>query len=204
MERSEELLAPSGKDLGMEPDAAAVIASTTAPERFGAVFDRHHRQVWNYIARLAGREAADELAGEVFTAAFAQRDQFDPDRGHVRPWLLGIATNLVRSRLGSESRARHAYSRAGAAEAAEVDPTLLVDDAAALAWNIGRVRAAIAQLDADQRVLLALYAWEELSYAEIAEALDIPIGTVRSRLARTRARLRELVAPLPAPDPEAV
>jgi RNA polymerase sigma factor (sigma-70 family) len=181
-----------GKVSGVESDALAVRASITEPERFSVIFERHHRVVWTYLARLAGPDVADEIAGDVFTIAFARRHDFDPDRGQVRSWLYGIASNLLRTRFRSERRARLAFARAATATAA-AEPTALIDDAAELAATVLRVRTAMSRLDRDQRELLVLYAWEELSYAEIADVLGIPIGTVRSRLARTRRRLRELM-----------
>lgn len=192
------LARPTGTDgslrrnLGVESDSVVARASLEDPERFSVIFERHHRVVWTYLARVAGPDVADEIAGDVFVTAFARRDRFDPDRGEVRSWLYGIAANLVRTRFRSERRARRAFARA-ATRGVEVDPMRLVDDAAELADTSRRVRMAIARLSSEDRELFVLYAWEQLSYAQIAEALDVPIGTVRSRLSRARGRLRELV-----------
>jgi RNA polymerase sigma-70 factor (ECF subfamily) len=101
-----------GEHQGMSAlDTVDVEESLAEPERFGAIFDRHHRVVWSYLARLGGREMADDLAGEVFVRAFACRATFDPDRGAVRPWLYGIATNLWRGRVRSTARGAVALRR---------------------------------------------------------------------------------------------
>src|SRR5215831_10862911 len=74
-----------------EPDDAGLIAeSCRAPERFGAVFDRHAAAIHGYIARRLGRDAADDLVAETFLVAFRQRASYDPGQGSARPWLYGI------------------------------------------------------------------------------------------------------------------
>jgi RNA polymerase sigma factor (sigma-70 family) len=182
-------------------DTRAVLASLDDPDQFSVIFERHHRVVWTYIARVAGRDVADDLAGEVFTTAFRFRERFDPERGEVSSWLYGIATNLVRMQLRSDGRARRAFVRAAADQGSAADPTGLVDDAAELAALARRIRGAMSRLERADRELFILFAWEQLSYAEISDGLQIPVGTVRSRLSRARARLRALMdMPDRAPD----
>ena len=94
------------RSLGVDVDAAAVRASVEHPECFSVVFERHHRVVWTYLARLAGPDVADEIAGDVFVTAFERRARFDPARGEVRSWLYGIASNKLRTRFRSDRRAR--------------------------------------------------------------------------------------------------
>jgi RNA polymerase sigma-70 factor (ECF subfamily) len=65
------------------------------PETFTAVYDLYFRDVYRYVAGRLGEEMADDIAAETFLKAFAQRDRFQPERGSLRPWLFGIATNLV-------------------------------------------------------------------------------------------------------------
>lgn len=184
-----------------EGDSEIVRASLGDPARFGELFDRHHRVVWTFLARLAGGETADELAADVFVVAFERRRTFDPDRGEVRSWLYGIALNLLRNRQRSEGRARRAFQRAAGLRDEADDEAAVVDDAVDLADRGRRVRQALAHLDRDHREVLALYAWEELSYDEIAAALAVPVGTVRSRLSRARDNLRRL---LDAADPSRI
>lgn len=174
-------------------DADIVLASLGDPQRFEAIFDRHHQRMWRYLARLGGRECADELAGDVFLAAFAGRHRYDPDRGTVQAWLYGIASNQFRSRGRRHARAFRALSRLAALQppAAETASDEVVD-ALTSESTYARVRAAMSDLsDADHEIIV-LFAWEGLSYDAIAAVLGVEVGTVRSRLSRARGRLREL------------
>lgn len=177
-----------------DDDVDALARSLDRPEAFEVIFGRYHRMIWAYVARLGGREGAEELAGDVFVAAFARRGTYDPQLGSVRSWLYGIASNLVRTQLRREGRAARAFERAGAQRIDDHDP---VEDAfadLARREQLRAVLAALVRLARDDREIIALYAWERLSYGEIATALDIDIGTVRSRLFRARQRLRDLLA----------
>jgi len=151
------------------------------PDWFGVIFDRHFDAVFGYLARRTGRSGAEDLVSTTFTVAFERRNRFRPDATSARPWLFGIATNLLRAERRAENRALIAL---GSLDAAGV--TVDQRDTGDLA----HVEQLLAALDQGQRDVLLLHAWEELSYEEIAEALEIPIGTVRSRLARARARLQ--------------
>lgn len=168
------------------------MASLSEPTRFGEVFERHFRAVYGYLARRVGAQLAEELAAEAFTQAFRQRGRFDPAREDARPWLFGIAANLVRRHHRDERRRLMAYARTG------LDPVVLDEtdevDSRTDADAIGRQLAlALASLRSSEREVLLLYAWAEFSYQEIAEALGMPVGTVRSRLSRARRRLRGLL-----------
>jgi DNA-directed RNA polymerase specialized sigma24 family protein len=92
-------------------DARVIELSWDEPERFAAIFDRYFGKIHRYLARRVGVRAADDLAGEVFLAAFAQRKRYDITRGTAGPWLYGIATNLVGSRVCAAGRARSFGSR---------------------------------------------------------------------------------------------
>lgn len=168
-----------------DSDTAVMLAACgDAPARFGQVFERHHGAVWAYLARLCGPEAADELAGEVFVAAFARRHHYDPMKGELRPWLFGIATNLVRRHGRDEERRLRALGRI-ATDGAAGEPALPASP---------EVGAALVVLEPGDRDVVLLIAWEDLSYDQVAAALDIPVGTVRSRLHRARRLLREQLA----------
>jgi RNA polymerase sigma factor (sigma-70 family) len=177
------LLAPDAT-----PDSATIAGSLECPEGFAEIFDRHYVAVHRYLARRASSTQADDLASMTFVVAFERRRSFRPDSTSARPWLLGIATNLLHERLRVERRERgtlvllnaeHQASNRGASDRPDT----------------GQLAEALATLDSAQRDVLLLHAWEELSYEEIAEALDVPIGTVRSRLARARAQLRSRLDP---------
>jgi RNA polymerase sigma-70 factor (ECF subfamily) len=139
-----------------------------------------------------GVDDAESLLGDVFRIAFEKRATYDGERPNARPWLYGIATNLLAHHRRSEARRIGATARMLARQQPGEDPTDQVVariDAGEL-WP--RVVEALALLPEGERDALLLYVWEELSYEEIAAALDVPVGTVRSRLNRARLSLREL------------
>lgn len=151
-------------------------------EAFAAEFAPLHR----YLARRVGSATADELAAETFTVAVRNWNRLDPDRP-VRPWLYGIAANLMRHHWRKERRMLRAYVRTG------VDPVWTEDEPAPDARELA---AALAELRRDEREILLLTAWAELTDVEIADALDVPVGTVKSRLSRAREKLRNRLEPV--------
>jgi RNA polymerase sigma-70 factor (ECF subfamily) len=177
-----------------QSDAAIIAASLGHPATFGGIFDRHFDAVFGYFARRVGRDDASEMASETFRLAFGARHRFDARQASARPWLYGFATNVLRHHHRSRDRERRAYQRLLAGPAldlvvAAVDPVDAVD--AARRWP--RVLDALGELTSDERDCLLLLAWEYLTYAEIAIAVNAPIGTVRSRISRARRRMRELI-----------
>jgi RNA polymerase sigma-70 factor (ECF subfamily) len=175
-------------------DAELIAASRDSPDEFALVFDRHAVAIHRYIARRLGSAEADDLLGQTFLLAFETRDRYDGTRAGALPWLYGIATNLIRRRRRDEIRQYRAYSRTGV----DRDQNSFDNELAARldAATAGRVLSGVlAGLRAVERDVLLLYAWEDLSYSEIAQALDIPIGTVRSRLYRARRALRSALGP---------
>lgn len=177
----------------MKPDDEAIVrASVAQPDLFETIFRRHHRRIWSYLARHGGRDGADELTGDVFVAAFSRRDSFDPDRGSVISWLLGIATNQARTRFRRQDRAYQTLARVAGQRVPAGSPFDDTDAALDDAQTLSRVQAALAALPDRDRELILLAASQGLTYQEIADALGIELGTVRSRLSRARQRLREL------------
>src|SRR5690349_5976781 len=86
----------AGSRVDRQLDDAAVIArSVRDPDHFATIYDRYFVEIYRYLAGRLGREIADDFAAETFLVAFRKRDRFDPTLGSVRPWLYGIATNLV-------------------------------------------------------------------------------------------------------------
>lgn len=170
-------------------DCDAISGSATEPHRFALIFERHFDAVYTYARRRVGESAADEIASQTFLVAFGRRETFDGSRSSARPWLLGIATNLIHSKRRQEKRQLRAYAKAGSD--AGSDP---LDGIEARA-DVGRLRAqlaaVLAALPKEEADPLLLFAWAELSYEEIAVALNLPIGTVKSRLSRVRTRIRE-------------
>jgi RNA polymerase sigma factor (sigma-70 family) len=154
---------------------------------FEDAFEAEFASLHRYLARRVGSSTADDVTAETFAVAFRSWDRLDPARP-VRPWLYGIAANLVRHHWRKERRMLRAYARTG------VDPVLAQEDEAVERADANtrqrELAAALASLRRDERETLLLHAWAELTDSEIADALDAPIGTVKSRLSRTRERLR--------------
>ena len=174
-------------------DAEVIASSLTSPAAFGELFDRHATTMFRYFVRRVGPDDADSLLGELFRIAFEKRTGFDTERAEARPWLYGIASNLLARHRQGEARRLDATARLVNTSVAASDVFSDVDarlDASRL-W--ADVAAAIATLPQGERDTLLLYAWEGMPYDQIASALDVPVGTVRSRLNRARGRLRELV-----------
>lgn len=183
---------PQLTDLGAGDDAAVIQRSLSDPEAFTTVFDRHAPVIHRYVARRIGAHAADDVVGETFLAAFRRRERYDRSRSNALPWLYGIASNLIGKHRRDEVRAYRALARSG------VDPVVESGtervEARVVAQDLERELAGgLAVLQQRDRDVLLLVAWSELSYDEVADALGIPIGTVRSRLSRARRKLREVL-----------
>ena len=186
-----------GNDQSMEEtrsDAEILARAAQEPEIFGVVFDRHFATIHRYLERRVGRDGADELSGEVFRIAFEQRMRFRPVHESALPWLYGLATNLMLKRWRNETRQARAVARLEVVSQNGHGDELDGSDDRVMA-TAARTQAldALAQLPAGDRDVVVLVAWEELTYEEVAAALDIPLGTVRSRLNRARQTLRELL-----------
>lgn len=174
------------------PDSELIAGSRTEPAMFSEIFDRHHRELYRYLRSRVGAELAADLAAETFVTAFARRGAYRAETPDARPWLYGIAHNLLRNHKRHEQRRLAAYARHGAEPLA--DPAALAEFSLADARaDGGRLARVLAKMPAGDRDVLLLFAWADMSYAEVAQALDIPVGTVRSRLNRARRQLRTLV-----------
>ena len=178
----------------VDSDAAVIARSMADPELFGELFDRHWPSVYRYCRSRAGSEGED-LAAETFRLAFDRRGTYELDRADARPWLLGLATNLIRNHLRSCGRGARALGRLSEANAFD-DPTDTIIERAEAA-QLGPVLAqALDGIRSSDRDALLLFAWNDLSYDEVAVALGIPVGTVASRISRARLRLRAGLAEL--------
>jgi RNA polymerase sigma-70 factor (ECF subfamily) len=183
-------------DLGVQTvarptaDGVVISESLATPERFGEIYDRHATAIQHYLARRVGTVVADDLASETFLSAFRVRGRYDQSRDDARPWLFGIATNLAHRHQRTERANYRALARSG------IDPLDVGDHAESVASQVTAsaqvkdIAEVLAHLTAKERDVLLLFAWAELSYEEIAGALEIPVGTVRSRLNRARQRLQ--------------
>src|SRR5207247_4004748 len=138
-----------------ESDGAVIAGSLETPGAFGVIFDRHGSTLLRFLARRVDPAEAEDLLGEVFRIAFERRSGFQPDRDSARPWLYGIAANVVAKHRRSEARRLRATARLAARPALTDDPAdraVPATDARAR-WN--RVADALADLpDAERQALL--------------------------------------------------
>lgn len=173
-------------------DAEVIEASLREPECFAELYDRHHEVIHRYIARRLGRDLADDLMAETFLIAFDRRDRYDAAREDARPWLYGIATNLVGQHRRAEVRFWRLIQRTGADPAVE-SPAGPVTDRVTAQASRRALAAALAKLPRGQRDVLLLTAAGDLTPGEIASALGIARGTVHSRLNRARKKTRDVL-----------
>ncbi|MGO9159652.1 MAG: RNA polymerase sigma factor [Streptosporangiaceae bacterium] len=153
------------------------------------MYRRHAAVITRFAARRLGPDAAEDITAEVFLAAFRQRSGYQQGQADARPWLYGIATNLIRRHRRAEVRLFRALARTGIDPVAEPFAEQVEERVSADA--AGRpLAAALSRLPAAHRDVLLLVAWAGLSYEQAAQALGVPAGTVRSRVSRARARLR--------------
>ncbi|GAA3249895.1 RNA polymerase sigma factor [Nonomuraea helvata] len=173
---------------GRADDAELIRRSESDPEAFADLFNRHAPALRRYVARRLGPSLADDIVSDAFLAAFRRRGRYDLSHSDARPWLYGIAARLVSRHRRVEVRFYRALVRSGIDEI--VEPYVeRVDDRVA-AQQAG-LAAALMELSPRDREVLLLVAWADMSYEDVARALDIPVGTVRSRLNRARARTRQ-------------
>jgi RNA polymerase sigma-70 factor, ECF subfamily len=166
-------------------------ASLGEAAAFGVLFERHARAIYNYCFRRTGEwPLAEDLTSVVFLEAWRRRAAVTLAGDSALPWLYGVATNVVRNQRRAKRRYRAALQRVPRERPAEFvgDVEGRLDDERVMRALL----EAMAKLPRAQRDVIALCLWSELSYQEAAVALGVPVGTVRSRLARARAALAEL------------
>jgi RNA polymerase sigma-70 factor (ECF subfamily) len=164
-------------------------------DAFRALFEQNARAVYNHAFRLTGNwSTAEDVVSLTFLEAWRLRGTIHPEGDSLLPWLFGIAVNVARNASRATRRHQAAMNRLPAApEVPDFADELAsrLDDTARLEV----VRAAMGKLRRGERDVIALVVWAGLSYAEAAEALGVPVGTVRSRLSRARRRLQEAAFP---------
>ncbi|MFE2374899.1 RNA polymerase sigma factor [Streptomyces sp. NPDC059398] len=161
-------------------------------QAFAELYEEHARPVYNHALRLTGNwSTAEEVMSETFLAAWSHRERLEPEGGSLRPWLLGIATHKAyNANRGLRRRLAFLASRPAPPPVPDFaeEAAGRLDDSRRLA----AVHAALSGLRRQEREVLALCVWAGLDYAQAAEALGVPVGTVRSRLSRARVRLGRL------------
>lgn len=187
LEQQITLSSPPRRAAPEQTDAILIERSMRDPQQFGEIFDRHWARLHAYCTSRAGA-AGEDIAAEVFRLAFDRRSRYDRRLDDARPWLYGIATNLLRHHFRSSRRGERAGRRARALAQLQTSEQPLEQLEAQLLGP--RLAEALGSLPEIDREALLLLAWAELEYQEIARALDVPVGTVRSRIHRARARVR--------------
>jgi RNA polymerase sigma-70 factor (ECF subfamily) len=160
------------------------------PNEFQAAFEEHKDAVYRFAWRMMNSAGAEDVAQDVFLLLLREPNRFDPSRGRMRSFLLGITRNLVLKRWRDEHQWEeladdHYDSQVG------VQPFSV--ERAEIGWIVGEAVRALPVL---QREALILAEYEELSLEEIARAVESEVGTVKSRLHRARENLRRMLAPL--------
>jgi RNA polymerase sigma factor (sigma-70 family) len=175
-------------------DNSIIRRSLDHPAAFGELFERHGAAIYRYVARRVGRDVADDVMSETFLIAFAKRKRFDHSRDNARPWLYGIASNLVSRHFAEEIRQLKAIA-AAPHEQFSTDAFETVAQRIDAVSHVAELGKAIASLSRADRETLLLYAWAGLDYEGVAAATGVSVGTVKSRLNRARNKLRHAILP---------
>ncbi|KAB2352467.1 RNA polymerase sigma factor [Actinomadura rudentiformis] len=175
-------------------DAELVTRFRRNPEEFHAVYDRYHRDIYLYVAGRLDVQAADDVAAETFLTAFGERDRFDPGRGGLRPWLFGIATNLVARHRRKEARHYRTLARGTHERASDSHENRVLTSVNAQRLQ-PQLAMALTKLSQGERDVVLLVALAQLTHEEVAVALGISYGTVGSRLSRARKKLQNAINP---------
>jgi RNA polymerase sigma-70 factor, ECF subfamily len=175
-----------GSQDALRPGEVAESVDESLAARFAALFDEHAEAIFNYCyRRTANRSDADDLLSVVFLTAWKHRQRMPA--GSELPWLYGVATNVIRNHWRTLRRRERLRLRlAREPSAMEVESTA-ADEA-----HVELLLRGLDELRTVERDVFTLCAWQGLSYEQAAQALGIPVGTVRSSLSRARQKLREL------------
>ena len=174
----------------VDTDAVVIRASLVDSDRFAVIYDRYAAMLYRYAYQRVGPEIADDVVAEAFLAAFRGRASYDLDRQDARPWLFGILTREMATHRRREQARYRAMARS-AHDIVQDGPADQVAARVAAGAARGPLAAALAGLAPGDRDVLLLVAWGQLSYDEVADALNIPQGTVGSRLNRARRKVRQ-------------
>ncbi len=162
------------------------------PQWIVEAFDDHYAAIFSFFVRRVGVAAAEDLSSEAFSIALARRQTFDAERGTIVGWLYGIASNLISNHRRTEDRRLRALAKEQQVSTAAflqvpVDRIEIAEERRGLVDALRKLRPI-------HRDVLLMSAWTDLSQDEIADALHIPVGTLKSRLSRARGEMRERLA----------
>ena len=165
-------------------------------ERFDRIFAEHRDSIWAYCARRLPRDDVFDAVADVFLVMWRRIDDV-PCGDEARLWVYGVARNVVRNKQRADRRRRRLDRRVQSVHTvscpgSDLEIVRRAED--------GELLAAVAQLSPDERELLRLRTWEELSLAEIARIVGSSVRAVESRLARVRKKLGTILDN-PAPNP---
>ena len=164
------------------------------PDAFGQLFDRHQQAIYNYCFRRSGSwSIAEDLTATVFLEVWRTRRKMTLQAGSLLPWLYGVATRLSGRQARSIRRQAAAFSRLARRDDSVGDSAEDIIDRLDSERQMRDILRSFKKLPQREQDVLALALFGELDYADISVALGIPVGTVRSRLSRGRARLKEIV-----------
>jgi RNA polymerase sigma-70 factor (ECF subfamily) len=170
------------------------LSGPPASDRFAVIFDDHAAGLWRYLARQVEPAQAEDLVAETFLTAWSSRDEYRLERGPARAWLFGIAVNLLRRHHRVQAQ-QHRLSQRLSGQAVSDDAAEdRVAERLDARTRLAGLGAAITALPEGDREVLLLSSLAGLETREIAAALGIPEGTVRSRLHRVRRGLRAVAA----------
>jgi RNA polymerase sigma factor (sigma-70 family) len=171
-------------------DADLIARSLAEPELFTAVFDRHSAEILRYAYARLGPELAEDVTAETFLTAFQCRGRYDGSWPDARPWLYGIAVRQIHRHRRAEAR-RLRLLRSALADGPTPDHSDRAVERVTAEQLGPRLAAVVAALPQQDRDLLLLIAWAELSYAEAATALSTTTSAIKARLHRIRVRIRQ-------------
>jgi RNA polymerase sigma-70 factor, ECF subfamily len=163
-------------------------------DAFEAIYNRYQAIVYRFARAMTGSPTiADDVTQEVFVSVMRDLERYDAQRAGLSTYLYGVARNVTRARLRRERRFTpiEDVTVDGLEPASADDPFAMITRARDLA----RLRTAIIELPSRYRELVILCDLHELSYAQAATVIGIPVGTVRSRLSRARVRLAQRLRP---------
>jgi RNA polymerase sigma factor (sigma-70 family) len=170
-------------------DVEVLGRSVHDPSAFAEIFERHFQSVFGYLVRRVGREDAEDLASQTFVIAFEKRSSFRSHPAGALPWLYGIATNLVSEQRRREGRRFGALTRYGSS--AHQRSEIGLEGAAIVKFEVDELARVLEELEPALRDTLCLFAWADLNYEQISLALNVPTGTVASRISRARRFLSQ-------------
>lgn len=179
------------------PDEQLVVASQHGDlQAFEILVVRYQRQIFNLIYQMThNADVIEDIGQEVFMAAFKAMNTFQA-KSSFFTWLYRIAINHCKNYLTASSRAQNAekrYRKEHVAVELSDDDNKNPQHQLLAKEFVEQIEEAIGALPEEQRMVLTLCEFEGLSYQEIAEILDCPIGTIRSRLSRARTTLQEML-----------